>query len=387
MQRIRYQEGSLWLYERKKRDQAWEYRWYETQLDGTRKRRSCFIGTLSEYPTEAAAKKAVAALRANINSETPRGHIDAISFETLTQHYRERELSEGSGKTFKTINVNEGYLGRWITPRWSSYRLKDIKSVVVEEWLRSLPLANGSKAKIRNLMHTIFNHAIRWEWHDRNPISMVRQSSKRQKVPTVLNIEQIKALLEHLKNPGKTAVLLDILTGLRVSELLALKWSDVDFENLQIHVTRSIADQHVGPCKTEASQKPVPLDPELAEALLMWRRKSPYPMIDDWVFASPATSGKLPYWSFSIYRTYIKPALKEANITSKVGWHTFRHSYATILKSHGEDVKTVQELLRHANSSITLNLYAQAVTDIKRSAQSKVARLVFQTGEWPSEKG
>lgn len=161
-------------------------------------------------------------------------------------------------------------------------------------------------------------------------------------MPTVLNIEQIKALLEHLQDPGKTAVLLDILTGLRVSELLALKWSDVDFENLVLHVTRSIADQHVGPCKTEASQKPVPLDPELAEALLMWRRRSLYPGDDDWVFASPASSGRLPYWSFSIYRTYIKPALKEAKITSKVGWHTFRHSFATILKSHGEDVKTAR---------------------------------------------
>ena len=139
-------------------------------------------------------------------------------------------------------------------------------------------------------MHAIFNHAIRWEWHDRNPITMVPQGAKRQKVPTVLNIEQINSLLDHLKDPGKTAVLLDILTGLRVSELLALKWSDVDFENLQIHVTRSIADQHVGPSKTEASQKPVPLDPELGEALLMWRRKSPYPTDDDWVLASPASS-------------------------------------------------------------------------------------------------
>ena len=190
-----------------------------------------------------------------------------------------------------------------------------------------------------------------------------------------------KSLLEQLKDPGKTAVLLDILTGLRVSELLALKWSDVDFENLEIHVTKSIADQHVGPCKTEASQKPVPLDPELGEALLTWRRKSPYPMQEDWVFASTVSSGKLPYWSFSIFRTDVKPALKKAKITSKVGWHTFRHSFATILKAHGEDVKTVQELMRHANSSVTLNLYAQAVTDIKRTAQSKVARLVF------SEKG
>ena len=386
MKRMRYQEGSIRLYERKKDDRAWEYRWYETQLDGTRKRRSCYIGTLSEFPTEAAAKKAVAALRANINSETPRGQLEAINFATLAQHYRERELSEGSGKTFKTINVAAGYLDRWVMPRWSSYRLKDIKSVVVEEWLRSLPLANGSKAKIRNIMHAIFNHAIRWEWHDRNPITMVRQSAKRQKVPTVLNIEQINSLLDHLKDPGKTAVLLDILTGLRVSELLALKWSDVDFENLQILVTRSIADQHVGPCKTEASQKPIPLDPELGEALLMWRRKSPYPTDDDWVFASPASSGKLPYWSFSIFRTYVRPALTEAEITSKVGWHTFRHSFATILKSHGEDVKTVQELMRHANSSVTLNLYAQAVTDVKRSAQSKIARLVFQSGEAPSQQ-
>ena len=169
-----------------------------------------------------------------------------------------------------------------------------------------------------------------------------------------------------------------VARGLRVSDLLALKWSDVDFENLEIHVTKSIADQHVGPCKTEASQKPVPLDPELGEALLMWRRKSPYPMEEDWVFASPASSGKMTYWACSIFHTYVKPALKEAKITSKVGWHTFRHSFATILKAHGEDVKTVQELMRHANSSVTLNLYAQAVTDIKRTAQSKVARLVFK---------
>jgi integrase len=382
LKRIRYQQGTLRLEERNNGTRVWEYRWYETQIDGTRRRRSAMIGTFHEFPSEAAAQKAVAALRANVNAETPRTQIDAISFHTLSQHYRDKEMCEGAGKTFATIRTNEGYLDRWILPRWSSYRLKDVKAVIVEDWLRSLPLANGSKAKIRNLMHAVFNHAVRWEWHDKNPITQVRQSAKRQRIPIVLNIAQLRSLLEHLKEPGRTAVLLDILTGLRVSELLALKWSDVDFENLELQVTKSIALQRVGPCKTEASQKPVPLDPELADALLMWRRQSAYPMADDWVFASPATKGKLPYWSFSIFRVYIRPALKAAKIIGKVGWHTFRHSFATILKSHGEDVKTVQELLRHANASVTMNLYAQAVTDIKRSAQSKVARLVFK-----SEKG
>ena len=85
----------------------------------------------------------------------------------------------------------------------------------------------------------------------------MRQSAKRQKVPVVLNIKQLKSLLKHLKEPGKTAVLLDVITGLRASELLALKWSDVDFESLELLVTRSITLQRVGQCKTEALQKPV----------------------------------------------------------------------------------------------------------------------------------
>jgi integrase len=125
------------------------------------------------------------------------------------------------------------------------------------------------------------------------------------------------------------------------------------------------------PLQDGASQKPVPLDPELAGVLLMWRRQSAYPMDGDWVFASPASKGKLPYWSFSIFRVYIRPALKTAKIAGKVGWHIFRHSFATILKSHGEDVKTGQELLRHANSSVTMNLYAQALTTSSATRRAK----------------
>lgn len=58
------------------------------------------------------------------------------------------------------------------------------------------------------------------------------------------------------------------------------------------------------------------------------------------------------------------------------GWHMFRHTFATLLKANGEDVKTVQELLRHANSRITLEVYTQAVTSHKRAAQSKVVRMI-----------
>ncbi len=73
-----------------------------------------------------------------------------------------------------------GYFRKGIIPRWGSYRIIDVKAVAVERWLRSLSYANGSKAKARNIMSAVFNHAVRWEWLDVNPIRMVRQSQAEQ---------------------------------------------------------------------------------------------------------------------------------------------------------------------------------------------------------------
>jgi integrase len=68
----------------------------------------------------------------------------------------------------------------------------------------------------------------------------------------------------------------------------------------------------------------------------------------------------------------VLPAVKAAKIAKRVSWHTFRHSYATMLKGNGEDVKTVQESLRYANSQIALDVYTQAIPQALRSAQAKV---------------
>jgi integrase len=162
-----------------------------------------------------------------------------------------------------------------------------------------------------------------------------------------------------------------------VSELLGIRWADVDFDNLELRVTRSIWHQKIGDCKTEASAKPVPLDGYMAEDLLQWQRKSPYPTQEDWVFASPTMKGEQPYWPDNLMKRHIKPVARGNGIYKNIGWHTFRHTFGTLLKANGEDVKTVQELLRHANSRITLEVYTQAVTSNKRAAQSKVVRMMI----------
>jgi integrase len=393
LRRARYQKGSLKRVRRKSGEAVWVFRWYETQIDGTKKYRKAVVGSVDEFKTEAAAQQTVDALRLTINAQTPRQQLQALSIETLVQHYREHEMpdtfSKGQPhklhdyvgvegrKSYATQETYEGYLKKWILPRWQSYRLNDVRAFQVEQWLHSVPLAQGSRAKIRNIMSALYSHAIRWEWINRNPITAVRQSAKRSKIPTILTIEQIQALLAHLGEPCRTAVLLDASTGLRVGELLGLKWADVDFEKLEINVTRSVVKQKIGPCKTEASHKPIPLDAELAEQLRNWRLKAPYNRTEDWIFASPHRRGRQPYWPGALFRAQLKPGLEAIGIRRDVGWHTLRHTFGTLMKANGEDIKTIQELLRHANYRVTADVYTQAMTPAKRQAQTKVVRLIL----------
>jgi integrase len=114
---------------------------------------------------------------------------------------------------------------------------------------------------------------------------------------------------------GRGLDVLDVVTGLRRSELIGLKWLDVNFEELELSVTRSVYRQRVGKCKTEISRKPVPLDPWVAEELLTWKRAAPYNQPEDWVFASTRKRGKQPYSPDSLLKRCIRPAAERAKIT------------------------------------------------------------------------
>jgi integrase len=371
------QNGSVIRAERQRGPDVWEFRWREPGADGKRRHRRIVLGSVEQLADETTARQAIAALRLEFNRGGAWVKTRSTTASDLVSHYRERELDPDTvWKTHSTKVTYEGYLNKWILPRWETYPLVRINAGEVELWLRSLPLARSSCAKIRNLMSVVFNHAIRHEICDRNPIQLVRQSAKRKAVPAILSASEVQRLLAVLEIRERTLVLLAFGTGLRMSELFGLKWNDIDFRRNEISVTRSIVFQVVGPCKTEASQKPVPLDSRLAEALKVWRDHTKYSKVDDWVFASPASRGKRPYWGQCLMRTIIRPAAAKIGITQRIGWHTFRHTYSSLLRANKTDIKVTQELLRHASSRVTLDTYTQAVTVQKRRAQSSVIRLL-----------
>jgi integrase len=392
-QSSRYQQGTVERTPRAKGPDVWVFRWRELDADDRRVQRKKIIGTVEQYKSKSAAQKAVENFRAEVNADLSRA--GGMTVAQAWGHFQEHELRDP--EMARSESTVENYLTLFkahIIPKWGSTPLDGVEAVKVEAWLRALksvpkphevafseppesrPLAPASKAKIKSRMYSLFAHARRHKLCDVNPMETVRQGSKRLKKPDVLTLDEIRALMVEVPNPAiRLAVLIAGATGLRRSEIRGLKWHDVDTDDHWLTPTQGSVRKHITTLKTRASGETIPIPEALSEAFLEWREQTPYRADDDWVFGSPSTAGKSPYWFDSALYRQLRPAAKRANITKRIGWHTFRRSLATVLTSKKEAVKVVQELMRHADPRITLALYAQGEEGAKRAAQEHVSGL------------
>jgi integrase len=362
----RYQYGNLTTRKRKKGPDVWQFRWMENG-----KPKSVLIGTVKKYPTQADAERAVEHLRITVNAQNPQQQFHTVTLGGLIDRYVTDEMPRRVRKD--TAGTYHGILENWIRPKWSAEFLQNVRTLPVENWLRGIPRSANTKAHIRNLMHLLFNCAIRWELTDKNPINLVRQSTKRTRIPRVLTAEEFGALRAELQEPYRTMVLVAGCLGLRISEILGLQWGDVDWQDLAILIQRSVVEGKVYETKTEASRKPMPIDPKIAEALLTIRRSSAYTNPNDFIFAG--SSGR-PRWNGIMLTDHIKPAALRAGI-GKVGWHTFRHTFSSLLHQTGTKLAVQKELLRHADIQTSMNIYTQAISADKREAVQRVVKVLL----------
>lgn len=374
LKRERYQTGSLKIEKRNAGEDMWVFRWREYRADGTSAYRKKIVGPVSELRNKAAALKAVEGLKLDINA-TVSAVLTSHTVAELISHYIEVELESGR-HTVRVQQVYKHNLNDIILPEWGNYRLQDVKPIAVERWLDKMPYAPATKTKVKGVFGTLFRHGMRYQWASTNPIALVRSSSKRVDAPDILTPVEIRGILGELSEPARTVTMLAAITGMRRGELFGLKWEDLDFERRTFRIVRSLVDQIEGKPKTETSRKPLPMSSELVEALTAWQKQTSYAKPSDWVFASPQSFGKLPYWPDMLLRRHILPAAKRLGIQKRIGWHTFRRTAASLLMSSGAGVKATQELMRHATADITLELYAQAVTEDKREAQNALAALI-----------
>ena len=246
-----------------------------------------------------------------------------------------------------------------------------------------LDLTPRSRSSIRGMLRILWDFAM-WRGDlatQRNPMELVtiKGASKRTRQPRSLTVDEFRKLLGYLDEPFRTMALVCVCFGLRISECLALKWSDVDWLNRRLRVERGIVRQRVGETKTAYSSRPLVIDAEMLEVLKRWKQATPFSADGDRVFASPAQIGRLPWSADSLNDAYVK-AGKACGVLN-VSTHSMRHTYRSWLDAVGTPVAVQQKLMRHADIRTTMNIYGDVVTDEMSVACGKVTRLALNGRE------
>jgi integrase len=383
--RERFQNGSLRRVPRKTGPDVWEFRFRDHSKPGL-PMRQITLSTV-EYQTETTARRALQALLLKINGSAVYIAQRSPTFGTvldkfITDEHLKEIKAQRPGETVDDglkFSTTVGYLSVikvHLRPSWSKVLLTDIKPLAVQEWLKGLNLSPKTKQNIKAAFHRMLELAMLWELlpAQRNPLSLVeiKGGTRRKRKKVILTPEQFQQLCTLLEEPYLTMIIVAMCLGLRVSEILALKWTDFDFEAGTLMITRGTVHGRIGRVKTEYSEDEMPLDPAFAEVLLKWQTLCPASE-QAWVFPSPNTGG---VWHSSVLQGEILvPAGKKIGI-DRLGWHMFRHSYRSMLDACGAPIGVQQKLMRHAQVSTTMQ-YGNAYMTEKRKAHGAVVQMVL----------
>jgi len=298
-----------------------------------------------------------------------------LTLSELAERYQKERLPS----RHSTARMYRSWLRNHILPKWGDLPLTEVQPRPIELWLRQLNLSPKSKSHVRGMLHLLMEFAM-WSGAlevSRNPIDLVvvKGATKRTRQPRGLNVDEFRKFVQHLEDPFRTIALLCVCFGLRISECLALKWSDVDWLNGKLRIERAIVRQNVDDVKTVYSQKQMSIDPELLGILKAWKQASQFSADGDWLFASPVRLGRLP-WSYPYILRVFHKAANSAGIGG-LPTHTLRHSYRSWLDAVGTPIAVQQKLMRHSDIRTTMNLYGDVVTDEMAQAHSKVVGLAL----------
>ena len=167
-------------------------------------------------------------------------------------------------------------------------------------------------------------------------------------------------------------VLVAAVTGMRASELIGLKWSDIDFERRLLFIRRTYYRGNFGLPKNATSERIIPLSAGLLTALSMHQQSVTRGSMD---LIFPNAVGK-PYEPNNLLKRVLHPILNSLGLT-RTGWRSFRRSVATALSEMREPVRTAQQVLGHSSPQTTLAYYVQTIEESQRSAIARLEKLMF----------
>jgi integrase len=306
--------------------------------------------------------------------------VDHILFRALRQAYiLDGHTASGLEKAHSTLNTERRNC-RLHLSHFDSRVAQDIMPRQIKEWLRKQ--SAGMQSKLRNTLSAIYRYG-RVEGlipPDCDPVKDVGASSLSTYEAVAVSPQEAFAILDQIESPlVRCLVVLLSATGLRPSEALALRWSDLNFESGTIRIERGFVDGQIGKPKSVASRGNVEMHRALAAVVQAWRKATMYAGADDFVFASERMNGKQPRLGSMLSVDYVRPAgIKAGVITDscpRFGLHNMRHGLATFLVEHGTDPKIIQRMLRWSDAKM-LQRYAHPKKAAKKAQGAFLGKML-----------
>lgn len=360
------------------------YCWYNDAGD----ERSKVIGDASM--TEAEGWLEVA--RLNLNKHVGRPDPKNATFGEVANHWLSYgKTKTGDDKDVSTKQADERNCRNHLLPQWGERIAKDMEPADIQRWLDKQ--SRGLRSKLRNTMSAIFLHGLKFGFIPRgasgeidkyNPMKLVSAPVKSDFEAVQLSGSEAMAVIRTISDPlVKVLVILIAITGMRISEALALTWDSIDWQKGRIRIRRKWNAQakEYGDPKSVMSRKPVEMTKGLATMLDVWRQETMYTKDKDLLFPSYRLEGKQPRLGSMIVEDYLRPAAiaagvlaqldgrvyYEGELVTRFGFHNLRHGLATWLAEQGTDPEVIRWMLRHS----TLDMTGHYVHAKARAAQEK----------------
>jgi integrase len=292
----------------------------------------------------------------------------------VTEHFEPAVLPT---LKYATQEIYSLLLRKHLLPRFRDSRLCDITRAEIQQFLIA-KLKNGyaweTTHHLRSLLSKVIGTAVDWNYLSDNPVHGVRMPERSLKRPhRFLSLDEVRRLIAASDEPVRTVVLLAVMTGLRIGEILALRWGRINFATGTLWVEETCYKGHFGTPKTHASRREVPLTPAVTRALQAHRVSCRDTANEALVFA---TRHGTPLASNNLRKRQLHPASQRAGLGS-INWHSLRHTHGTLLHEQGTPLRVAQAQLGHSHMTTTLQVYTHASGSAQRQAVDHLESLLF----------
>ena len=288
----------------------------------------------------------------------------------------------------KTYTIYKQIVEKRLKPRLGEYELNEISPVILQSYVTELLrqgnaiTGTGLSANTVNGIITVIQNSLKLactigesEKYIADKIKRPKTSEKEVSCFTAAEQKKIERAVLAGKRQKMFGIVLCLYTGLRIGELLALTWKDIDFIKGVLSVNKTIHDGKdengricsiIGVPKTQSSVRSIPLPKQLIPVLKKIKKETESEYV---------VSDKRRGVSVRVYQRNFSVLLKRIGVPHK-GFHALRHTFATRTLECGMDVKTLSEILGHKSATTTLNRYVHSMADYKKEMMNKLGKLL-----------